>query len=208
MCQQLLDPATSPTLWIQPVSAHAGRASDCLRMMRSQRNPRWCFADSRPVPKSDPRSGKHHEEQTLPPKGAHAPQISNIAIRTHLALQRQTCGVQRAVHAQHCRAHHWDVQDFLGQPQQWVCRREAGETRGAYLCHKLPVDSDAGTAVIVEAIPIAALLVGVQVHAPALGGGSAHQVQPLVQLAQLQGAECKTCVVRQKVPATTNLQRI
>ena len=58
-----------------------------------------------------------------------------------------------------------------------------------YLCHELTVDSHAGAAVIVQPVAVTALLVGVQVDAPALGGGSPHQVKAGVQLPQLQSMQ-------------------
>ena len=49
----------------------------------------------------------------------------------------------------------------------------------------MAIDGDAGTAVVVEAVAIAALLVGVEIDAARLGCAALYQVQPLVQLPQL-----------------------
>ena len=54
-----------------------------------------------------------------------------------------------------------------------------------HLGNQLAVDGDAGTAIVVEAVAVAALLVGVQVHAACLGRAALNQVEPLVQLPQL-----------------------
>ena len=58
--------------------------------------------------------------------------------------------------------------------------------RLTHLCNELAVDCNAGAAVVVEAVAVAALLVGVQVHAAGLGRPVPDQVQSLVQLPQLQ----------------------
>ena len=55
-----------------------------------------------------------------------------------------------------------------------------------HLGHKLSIYSDAGAAIIVKAIAVAALLIGVQVHAASFGSAIPDQVQPLMQLPQLQ----------------------
>ena len=55
-----------------------------------------------------------------------------------------------------------------------------------HLRHKLAVDRDTGAAVVVEAVAVAALLVGIQVDAAGLGRPVPDQVQPLVQLPQLR----------------------
>ena len=57
-----------------------------------------------------------------------------------------------------------------------------------HLGHKLSIDSNAGAAVIVKAIAVAALLIGVQVYAASFGSAIPDQVQPLMQLPQLQAA--------------------
>ena len=54
-----------------------------------------------------------------------------------------------------------------------------------HLCNQLAIDGNAGTAIVVEAVPVAALLIGVQVHTACLGRAALYQVQPLVQLPQL-----------------------
>lgn len=53
------------------------------------------------------------------------------------------------------------------------------------LCNKVAIDTDAGTAIVVEAATIAALLVGIQVDSPRLAGHIADQFQALVKLPQL-----------------------
>ena len=45
---------------------------------------------------------------------------------------------------------------------------------------ELPVDGDAGAAVVVEAVAVAALLICVEVHAAGLGRPVPDEVQPLV----------------------------
>ena len=68
-----------------------------------------------------------------------------------------------------------------------ICWPEAclKATCWAYLREEVAIEADAGTAVVVQAPPVAALLVGVQVRTACLGCGVPHQLQPLVQLAQL-----------------------
>ena len=58
------------------------------------------------------------------------------------------------------------------------------ETR-QHLSNQLAIDGNAGTAIVVEAVAVAALLIGVQVHTACLGRAAPYQVQPLVQLSQL-----------------------
>ena len=59
----------------------------------------------------------------------------------------------------------------------WCLQRRLG---APHLCHELAVDRDAGAAVVVEAVAVAALLVGIQVDAAGLGRPVPDEVQPLV----------------------------
>ena len=56
----------------------------------------------------------------------------------------------------------------------------------ARLRNKLAVDGNACAAIVVQAPAITAALVGVQVYAARLGCRAAHEVDALVQLAQLR----------------------
>lgn len=55
-----------------------------------------------------------------------------------------------------------------------------------YLSQQGTVEANTGTAVVVQPPAVAALLVGIQVHPSGLAGGASDEVQPLVQLSQLQ----------------------
>ena len=69
-----------------------------------------------------------------------------------------------------------------------------------HLGHKLSIYSDAGAAIIVKAIAVAALLIGVQVHAASFGSAIPDQVQPLMQLPQLQAPY--PCLMVHQPPST------
>ena len=48
------------------------------------------------------------------------------------------------------------------------------------LGHKLPIDSHAGTAIVVEAVAVTALLIGIQIHPTSFGCTAPYKVQPLM----------------------------
>ncbi len=60
------------------------------------------------------------------------------------------------------------------------------------LSNELPIGRNTCTAIVIQPVTVTALLVGVHVDSPTLASRPAHQVQPLIQFAQLQG-DTNTC---------------